>query len=167
MTTKRGLHPILALVFGVFPVAVGLVLLSLMTQIGAPLIAYNGNTMTVYADVLKASDGREYRVTATTHFEPGKKPTRIMDMYSLDAKYANIAAISEGDLISWRNLYVCSRDQMRMTPVSCSPDSGETTKLINEVVRKTMVKRNAIGNFEIYWAWEMETKNFINQINSR
>ncbi len=145
----------------------GFFVLDLIVGPIAPLIQYNGDgsKMTVYANTVTASDGMKYRVTISTHYEPGKQAVRIVDMYSPESKYASIGTM-RSDFRSWNELYVCSGDQVR-TSVSCPRNDFEAEKLLNEAVKKTMIPENTIGNMEILWSWEVGTKEVINQIKNK
>lgn len=168
MTNNRGMSPLIALVMSVLMVAVGLLVLSVIVEMRAPLIAYNGDgsKMTVYANTVTTSDGMKYRVMVSTHYEPGKKTVRIVDMYSLESKYSSITGIMRADLNSWNELYSCSSEQLNGR-VPCPQNDFKAERLLGEALKKTMTRANAIGNMEIFWSWEMGTKELIAQINKK
>lgn len=168
MTTNKGFTLLKALGLFVVLAAVGLLVFSIIAGMSAPLIAYNddGSKMRVYANTVTASDGMKYRVTISTHYEPGKKVFRVVDMYSSESKYANITGIMRSDLGEWNELYACSGNQMG-TSTSCPHNGFEAERLLNETVKKTMARQNAIGNMEIFWSWEQGTKEIIDQIKSK
>jgi hypothetical protein len=129
----------------------------------------DGSTMTVYANVVTtATEKVNYRVTISTHYEPGKKVVRIVDMYSLDDKmHASITGIMREDLGSWNEIYSCSDEELAKPRPYCPHHDFVAERLLNEVTNKTMVRENAIGNMEVFLAWEQGTKDMVNQIISK
>ncbi len=174
MITKRGglppFAPWKALVLSIVLVAVGLLFFSIIAVMSAPLIAYNndGSKMTVYANVITiAAEKAKYRVTVSTHYEPGKKAVRVVDMYSLEDKiHASISGSMREDLNSWNEIRSCSAEELAKPSPSCPHNDFVAERLLNEALKKTMVRENAIGNMEVFWAWEQGTKEVINQIKS-
>ncbi len=169
MITKKGLPPLQAVGLSIVLVVIGLLALSIVGRLSAPMIAYNndGSKMTVYANVITTSEGLKYRVTVSTHYEPNKKTVRIVDMYTLeDRLHASVTGIMREDLGSWNEVVHCSDEEIRNV-TSCPHNDFIAERLLNEAVKKTMVRENVIGNMEVMWAWEQGTKEIINQIKKR
>lgn len=148
-------------------VVVGAVVLIMPARQSAPRISYNddGSQMTVFANVFTASDGVQYRTTITTHYEPEQEVVRIIDMYSLDSKYASITGTMRSDLGSWNEVVSCSKEELRAS-AACPHNDFGAERLLSEALKKIMVRENTIGNFEVLWAWEVRTKEIINQIKN-
>ncbi len=170
MIANKDFSPLMSLSLFVVLFAFGLFVSSIIGGGSAPLIAYNdnGSKMTVYANVITTDiEKAKYRVTVSTHYEPGKKVVRIVDMYSLEDKmHASITGIMREDLDSWNELYSCSSEEFAKPSLKCPHNDFVAERLLNEALRKTMVRENAIGNMEVFWAWEMGTKEVINQIKN-
>jgi len=166
ITRKNALSPI-TLAIAVMLVLMAALAFSISVRQSTPLISYNddGSRMSVHANVFIASDGVQYRVTITTHYEPRKEVVRIVDMYSLGDKYASITGIMRSDLGSWNELYSCSRDEIK-AEAPCPHNDFVAERLLNEALRKIMVRENTIGNLEVLWSWEVRTKEIISQIKN-
>ncbi len=171
MITEKGFPPLKAAGLSVVLVAIGLLVFSIIGGMSAPLIAYNddGSKMTVYANVITtATEKVSYRVTISTHYEPGKKVVRVVDMYSLEDKmHASITGIMREDLGSWNEIYSCSDDELAKPRPYCPHYDFVAERLLNEAIKKAMVRENAIGNMEVFLAWEQGTKDMVNQIISK
>ncbi len=148
--------------------AVALVVLAMIMNTAVPLIPYNdeGAKMTAYAGRVTASNGHSYRITVTTHYEPGRPTKRIADAYSLDSTYAGLTAFAHSDLEVYDEMRVCTRDQLkRWIPCNHGPDPT-AEKILAELVKKVMTPKYVVPNFEAFWSLQLETKAFIDQIKA-
>ena len=159
ITARKGFPPVPTAVASILLVAIGLLVLSIIGRMSAPLIAYNddGSKMTVYANVITtAIEQAKYRVTVSTHYEPGKKAVRIVDMYSLEDKmHASVTGIMREDLGTWVRTCALSDESLKGAQPQCNENDNIALRLLDEAMKKTMVRENAIGNMEVFWAWEI------------
>lgn len=171
MITRKGFPPVQTAIASVVLVAVGLLVLATIGRMSTPLIAYNdnGSKMTVYANVITtATENLKYRVTVSTHYEPGKKVVRIVDMYSLEDKmHASVTGIMHEDLGTWVRTCALSDESLGKPQPSCNEDDHIALRLLNEAMEKTMVRENVIGNMEVFWSWEQGTQEIIEQIKNK
>lgn len=146
---------------------IGWLLVYILVQ--PPKIVVNGQAgeviMVAYGDVIKAVDGNTYRVTVTDTYGLGHVVTRDVDMYSRDGKYAYISASStKGHFREWPEVTICTKKDLT-TSTRC-PRTADMAGVVDSVVQQVAVRRNTISNFEIYWSWSLESKEWFKELSS-
>lgn len=150
-------------------IVVGVLVANVIAGSRIPLIYFNdGNVkMSAYSDVIKASDGKTYRVQVNDIFEIGKTKMRVAEAYSMDSQFSSISGVSSASRPgSWSHVNVCPSASLRDHNGGCY-GSSEAEAVLDELVQAVVVSKNIIGNFEIFWSWEMGTKELINQIKNK
>jgi hypothetical protein len=156
---KPKFYVMMSVLFGLTALSLGATLMWLMLV--TPTITVNDVDVHVWAGVVKGTDGKDYRVEVADTNDTGPW-RRIADAYSLDGTYAEITGIDKKSG-AWVEVYSCSKEQL-VAGVLCPKDEPGADVFLSDLVNKTTTRSNIIGNFEIWWSWQMETKDFVSKL---
>ncbi len=149
-------------------VVVELPLLVLAADKGSvPFLMQDSTKLTFYGDVVKASDGGDYRVTATIVEMPNDEPRLILDAYSTNGRYVKVLINRpQHGKDTVQRAYACTAAQFKTEEKYCPLDEYSKA-LLAELTVKTMRRENAIGNHELLWSWDLGTKELRTQVGEK
>jgi hypothetical protein len=155
-----------------YRLAVGVAVVSSLVAIGIvllinqqPTIKINDNdSMKAWAGIIKASDGQEYRVTATILYFGKSEPNLVVDATSKGERRAFVAGSRGIKSAAWEAVQSCTLLEYRDRK-TCSDEDDEAEDLLGELSERIMTRRHIVSNFDLYWAWEQETKTMNHQLS--